>query len=118
MNLVHVIPTLRFTLCMLILFGARGLEIQALTMQAYSTQNLWSEADLICMGLIKEVHFKRTNGRMITSYTLEVKQIYKSTVGQKYMTKISLILPGGQDGQYRQYVPGYPYLKKDTPYLV
>ena len=92
-------------------------EIRALTMSTYSIQDLWQQADIVCLGQVKTINYKKYNGRVITTYQLKIEQTFKSILSQKKKNKISLVLPGGRYGQYQQYIPGIPQLQTGTPYL-
>lgn len=91
-------------------------KAEALTMKAYSLDEIRNQAHLIIHGRIESISYQRVQDRLMTVYKLISIRTYK-TQAKSSLNSVYIVLPGGIEGQLEQVVPGIPKLTQDTDYL-
>jgi hypothetical protein len=91
---------------------------QALSMQPYTLNELWSESQIIARGTIAQRRIYRgERGRIWTEFTLVLKEALIKASTQR-SSKILFILPGGTLDGLTQMVPGVPQLENQQELIV
>ena len=84
---------------------------QALSMTAYTLDELWSESQMIVKGEVVKTRFYRDKGRIFTEVTLTpTSPLFKGVLKDSHQ-HVRFSLPGGDLAGLTQYVPGVPRVK-------